>query len=297
MLAPGSDELYVAAHRGLASDLSRNLRFKIGEGRVGSVAQRRVPMTERDFEHEVIADRHPNGKKPQFNFDPAICAPVIFQNRLLGVLTVADLPVVSDQEKQLLMVIAQASAIALNNALSFEQLQDSAAIDGLTKLYNVQYFRERLREEVKRAQRFQHPFSLIIMDLDNFKNYNDTHGHLMGDRLLVQFANVVKKVLRETDLIARYGGDEFIILCPETDKKQGGLAAERIRKVLGDFPFAHRESQPLGLISISAGVATYPEDGLQPEELIKAADESLYEAKRAGRNRVVVTKPIRLKQF
>lgn len=293
----GTDMLAAVSSRGLSAEQGRVLKYRIGEGKVGCVAQRRVPMMDREFELELMASRSQIDKAAYAFFDPVVCAPITFQNRLLGVLAAADVPGLSDEDKQLLMTIAQASAIALSNAMSFEQLQDVASVDGLTKLYNIQNFRERLREEVKRAQRFQHPFSIIIFDIDHFKNYNDSHGHPMGDRLLVQFATVVKKTLRETDLLARYGGDEFIILCPETEKKQGGLAAERIRKLVNDFPFPHRETQPLGLVSISAGVATCPEDGLQPDELIKAADESLYEAKRGGRNRIVVCKPIRLREI
>ncbi len=293
----GTDMLVAVSARGLSAEQGRALKYRVGEGKVGCVAQRRVPMMDREFELELMASRSQIDKAAYVFFDPVVCAPITFQNRLLGVLAAADVPGLSDEDKQLLMTIAQASAIALSNAMSFEQLQDVASVDGLTKLYNIQNFRERLREEVKRAQRFQHPFSIIIFDIDHFKNYNDTHGHPMGDRLLVQFATVVKKTLRETDLLARYGGDEFIILCPETEKKQGGLAAERIRKLVNDFPFPHRETQPLGLVSISAGVATCPEDGLQPDELIKAADESLYEAKRGGRNRIVVCKPIRLREI
>ncbi len=297
LLPKGSDELQMVIQKGLPADQVRDMRYKINEGKVGIVAHRRVPMMEREFEMEANIGKSQIEKRAYGFFNPKICAPITFQAKLLGVLAVADLPTVTDVEKQLLMAIAQTSAIALNNAMSFEQLQDFASIDGLTKLYNVQFYRERLREEVRRAQRFQHPFSIIIIDLDNFKDYNDKHGHLMGDRLLLQFADVVKKTLRETDLLARYGGDEFIILCPETDKKHGEQAAERIRKLVGDFPFAHRETQPLRIVSISAGVATYPEDGLHPEELIRSADEALYEAKRSGRNRVVVCKPIRLKEL
>jgi len=293
----GTDLLGAAAWRGLSAEQARLLKYRIGEGKVGCVAQRRVPMMDREFEFELATSRSQIEKASYPFFDPVVCAPITFQNRLLGVLAAGDVPGLSDEDKQLLMAIAQASAIALSNAMSFEQLQDVASVDGLTKLYNIQNFRERLREEVKRAQRFQHPFSIIIIDIDHFKNYNDVHGHPMGDRLLIQFSTVVKKTLRETDLLARYGGDEFIILCPETDKKQGGQTAERIRKLVSDFPFPHRETQPLGLVSISAGVATCPEDGLQPDELIKASDEVLYDAKRAGRNRIIVCKPIRLREI
>lgn len=296
-LQKGTDELTLVSHKGLPSEASRELKYKVGEGKVGCVAMRRVPMMDREFELEANISRAQIDKKQYSFFDPNICAPIVFQTKLLGVIAAADVPGVSEAEKQLLMAIAQASAIALNNAMSFEQLQDFASVDGLTKLYNVQFFRERLREEVKRAQRFQHPFSVIIMDVDNFKNYNDTHGHLMGDRLLVQFASIIKKALRETDLVSRYGGDEFIILCPETDKQHGEAASERMRKLLEEFPFPHRTTQPLGLISISVGVSTYPEDGLHPEELIKSADEALYNAKRLGRNRVIASKPVRLKEL
>jgi diguanylate cyclase (GGDEF)-like protein len=126
-----------------------------------------------------------------------------------------------------------------------------------------------------------------MFDLDNFKNYNDTNGHLAGDRLLAELAGILKREVRVEDLVARFGGEEFIILLRDAGLESAYETAERIRVAVETHPFEHREKQPLGFISISGGVATLPQHGVEMEELIEAADEALYEGKKAGRNRIV----------
>lgn len=169
--------------------------------------------------------------------------------------------------------------------------------DGLTRIYNHRYFQERLRQEVSQAKRQKSFVSLILMDVDHFKNYNDTHGHPAGDELLRRLAEVLNKhqgseggspvTKRETDIVARYGGEEFVMILPFTPHEGAKVKAERIREAVAAFPFSHREEQPLGFISLSIGVATFPDHAKTPAELIEQADRALYAAKRGGRNRVV----------
>jgi diguanylate cyclase (GGDEF)-like protein len=166
-------------------------------------------------------------------------------------------------------------------------LEDLAKHDGLTGLLNNRSFREALDLEVSRAQRYKHPFSVVFMDLDNFKKYNDTHGHLAGDDLLKDLARLFKSNSRAVTVLARYGGEEFVALAPETPKEGAVIYAERLRHEVERHPFAGRESQPLGMVTISAGVATFPEDGTDGATLINNADRALYEAKENGRNRVI----------
>jgi len=167
-----------------------------------------------------------------------------------------------------------------------QKLEALSTTDEMTQIANFRFFKQRLEEEHHRAIRFSHPYSLIFFDLDYFKGYNDRNGHPAGDRLLKEFATLLKAQARETDLLARYGGEEFVILATETPHAGSMTFAERIRETVAKHPFPHGESQPLGFISVSGGVATYPDHGKTTEEVIQAADEALYASKKAGRNRV-----------
>ncbi|NIS73806.1 MAG: diguanylate cyclase [Deltaproteobacteria bacterium] len=176
----------------------------------------------------------------------------------------------------------------MGNKKELERLNDTlremASRDGLTGLYNHRIFYEFLMKELRRSNRHGRVFSLLFMDVDFFKRYNDTNGHLEGDKLLRSLAEILTKRLRKTDLIARYGGEEFIVLLPETDKDGARVAAEDVRKLMEDHPFEGRETQPQGRVTISIGIASFPDDGSDSESLVKSADEALYRAKQRGRN-------------
>ncbi len=167
------------------------------------------------------------------------------------------------------------------------KLQKLAVTDGLTGLYNHRYFQEKWQEEVRRARRYDEPLSLLMIDLDEFKNYNDSLGHPQGDVLLHDVASHLEQSFREVDFVARYGGEEFVIILPSTSKGAAHPIAERIRKSLEDTPFPFRDVQPSGRVTASFGIAAWPEDGVHPWELLERADRALYAAKRTGRNRVV----------
>lgn len=161
-----------------------------------------------------------------------------------------------------------------------------AITDGLTGLYNHRHFYDRLEEEMERAIRYRRPLSLMIMDLDNFKHYNDSQGHLAGDGVLKGVARCISSSLREVDIVARYGGEEFAIILPEIDGAGASTLAERVRGAVEAHPFRQKEVQPGGSITISIGIATYPHDTDDFRELIDMADRALYVAKEGGRNRV-----------
>jgi diguanylate cyclase (GGDEF)-like protein len=168
-------------------------------------------------------------------------------------------------------------------------LKEMAIRDGLTGLYNHRYFHEALSMELLRSQRHDHIFSLLFMDLDKFKQYNDSHGHPEGDNLLRTFVQIVKSHLRGSDVIARYGGEEFVIILPETRKDLAVKVAESIRGEVADYPFLGRETQPFGMVTVSIGISTFPEDGSDASSLLRCADRALYGAKQRGRNLVVTT--------
>ncbi len=168
-----------------------------------------------------------------------------------------------------------------------ERWRKLAVSDGLTGLYNHRYFQERWRREVQRARRYHETLSLMIIDVDNFKNFNDTMGHPQGDVLLKELSTLLTRSVREVDLVARYGGEEFVIVLPKTPRMDAVVLAQRVRSFVAQHPFRHRDVQPGGRLTISVGVSAFPDDGGDASEVIIAADKALYRAKHAGRDRVM----------
>ncbi len=165
-------------------------------------------------------------------------------------------------------------------------LKDLAIRDGLTNLFNHRYFQETLSKEIGRCERYGTPFSLIFLDVDNFKLFNDNNGHVQGDNLLKQLASLIMNNIRNLDCAARYGGEEFVIILPETEKQHAVDTANKIRLAIYEHHFEGQETQPGGHVSVSMGVAVHPDDGAQTADLLKHADAALYQAKKAGKNRV-----------
>jgi len=157
--------------------------------------------------------------------------------------------------------------------------------DGLTNLYNHRFFREQLEREMNKG-----PLSIVMFDADNFKGYNDTHGHLKGDEVLRQMAEVLESTVRDTDIVARYGGDEFFVILPDTDKSSAAKFAQRCVRLIAEYHFEGEELIPSGKITISAGVASYPDDATNSALLIDNADNACYRAKETGKNGVYICK-------
>jgi diguanylate cyclase (GGDEF)-like protein len=162
-----------------------------------------------------------------------------------------------------------------------------AITDGLTRLYNIGFFRKRLEGELERAGVIGDVVSVAMFDVDNFKHLNDTQGHQAGDHVLTEIAAILREAGRRGDIVARYGGEEFIFLLYGASTEEAVAFADAIRRRIEDHPFPNREKQPLGRVTVSCGVATFPRDGNTPRVVIETADGNLYVAKRSGRNRVV----------
>jgi diguanylate cyclase (GGDEF)-like protein len=169
-----------------------------------------------------------------------------------------------------------------------KQTQELSITDGLTGLYNQMHFFELINLETKKSQRHKLSYTLIMFDVDHFKNYNDHNGHLRGSETLKNIGTIMKNKFRASDLLAKYGGDEFVIILPQTDKVGAYLAAERLRESVEKQVFPGAETQPLKKLTISIGLATYPEHGLSDEEILNRADKALYFAKDSGRNRTII---------
>jgi len=187
-------------------------------------------------------------------------------------------------EKKLISIIAEQSVIAINNAVLHKKIKNLSITDGLTSLYCYRFFQEKLDDELVRARRYQEPLGLIMMDIDGFKEVNDIWGHQTGDRVLKQIAEILKEICREVDIISRYGGEEFAILLPETDKEGTFYLAERIRRAIKNFEFTSLSNETIKL-TVSCGVASFPDSAKDKEKLIKKADDALYKAKNEGKNK------------
>jgi|SRR5579884_1693339 len=191
----------------------------------------------------------------------------------------------SSEDQDTLMTLCVNAAVAIDNARFLEETQRRAVTDSLTGLYNHREFQRRLNEEVDRASRYGKEFSIMMVDIDHFKIFNDTYGHPVGDAILKEIVRVIQRCIRNVDFPARYGGEEFTIILPETIGEYAIKVAERIRRTISETAFTTPSGHQAHL-SVSIGIASFPLDGSRREELIIAADQALYFAKRDGRNRV-----------
>jgi len=182
-----------------------------------------------------------------------------------------------------LMAALEPGAIALDNAMRMQRAEALSVTDDLTQLYNSRYLSQVLRRETKRASRNGRPLSLLFIDLDGFKSINDSHGHLFGSRALVEAASVIRASARETDIVARFGGDEFALVLPDTGSDGAHFVGERIREKIAAWSFLRGEGLSIAL-TVSVGVATLPDVAASAEQLIQAADKAMYAVKDHGKN-------------
>ena len=211
--------------------------------------------------------------------------PLVAKGQSIGLVELFSVSAIvwKDDLLKLARTMANEAAMALENARLYEEARKLADRDPLTGFYNHRFLHERLGEEVVRTQRARRPLSVLMLDLDDFKLVNDTFGHLFGDRVLTWTAELIRSTLRASDVPARYGGDEFAFILPETDAPEAHRAAERILAAFRDHDFKGEQRGPVP-IGVSIGVATYPADGRTATALIAAADLALYQVKREGGN-------------
>ncbi len=218
----------------------------------------------------------------------AICLPVRSKGKILGVLELINRKSGGEftrQELQHMTRFTDYAALIIERSILYEKMQELVVTDDLTKLFNTRYMMRTIGTEVLRSNRYNTSVSLIFMDIDHFKAVNDNFGHLVGSRLLVEMGQLLIKHLRELDIVTRYGGDEFVIILPQTPPQKAAKTAERIRQTVQDHVFLKKEGYNLRLTA-SFGVASYPESAHSQEELIRLADESMYKVKRRTRNGV-----------
>jgi len=255
-------------------------RVRVREGVVGWAAIRQMAITSFEFESmEVPSD--PVYGVPEFS----LCLPVVDGQRTLGAILVGPTERELPRGREIGRTIALITAVTIAHTQTLKQQEQLAKTDGLTGLLNRTHLLKQLDAMI--AQPNLHPrISLFLFDVDHFKHYNDANGHLAGDELLRRLAGVLKENIREGELVGRYGGEEFLMVMPGVVGDDAYLAADRIRKLIQEHAFDHREKQPLGDVTVSGGVATWPIHGTSSAEVLHHADLALYEAKRAGRNQV-----------
>jgi diguanylate cyclase (GGDEF)-like protein len=219
--------------------------------------------------------------------------PLIAQDEPLGTLTLAanEPNVFTDTIRRTLQVLTNQMATSISNARMVRKLKEMATTDGLTGLLNHRVFQDELERKLKSAERFSHPLSVIITDLDKFKHVNDTYGHPVGDVVLKGFSGVLSGAMRETDIVSRYGGEEFAIVCEQTDADGALRLANRIREEMEAMVF----QSDIGTFQVtcSLGIATFPKHAKDKQAIVEAADQALYLAKEKGRNRVEVSRALR----
>jgi diguanylate cyclase (GGDEF)-like protein len=283
----GSDELETKIVFGLKEGQEgvqphSTVKIKSGEGVAGTVLKTGNSIIVNEGHKDPLFKSYDNNLEFERTISNLISVPLKIKDRVTGVINGVNKlnsEPFTEEDQRLLEALAQQAAMAVEHA----RLYELAITDGLTKLFIHRYFQARLEEEMVRAKRYHTACSLILFDIDHFKKFNDTYGHQQGDVVLIEVAKLTKQTVRETvDIPARYGGEEFAIILPETDAKGAHLVAERLRKTVEAYDFPGQEKALK--VTISLGVATFPDHASVKSVLIKKADMALYECKGRGRN-------------
>lgn len=286
LLDHATSELVVEARRSVDDVVHEKMRFKKGEGISGMVLERGSLLVE-DIEKDP---RIRQVNRPRYRTKSFVSVPIKIEDRLLGVLNLSCKikgGVFNADDLNLIESFINNSVIAIERSILYketEDLQKLSITDHLTGIYNRRYLNQRLSEEITRYNRYKNPFSFMMLDLDKFKEYNDTFGHVAGDNLLKKLAHVMDKALRTIDIAARFGGDEFVSILPQTPKTDAIQISNRLKEKIDIALREHNIEMPL---SFSMGLATFPDDASSIMELIEKTDQALYLAKKGGGNRIV----------
>ncbi len=223
-----------------------------------------------------------------------VIAPLKARDIVIGVIFADNIyskrPITKD-DIRILTMFANHAGLAIENSKLYEQTLHLSQTDSLTGIFNHGRFQQLLEEEVTLSKEKDTPLSLLLIDIDNFKNYNDSLGHPAGDEAIKSISNLIKNSCRKIDIAARYGGEEFTVILPETNKDNARIIAERLRKNIVDYPFKNKEIQPQGALTVSIGISTLPEDADEKQGLIEKADLALFSAKKKRKNQVVNYSP------
>jgi len=286
LLDEHQERLVVKAAFGLPEAEEDRLTLRLGEGISGLVAQTGQAMRVPDIRAEPRCLEQEVFRLQRGSF---ICVPLRLKGReVIGVLNAhkPEPQSFGPGDLDLFQGVANQVAVALENAQLYQRTKELSARDDLTGLFNRRHFFETLEKEVQRVRRYRRTFSLLLLDLDDFKGYNDTYGHLQGDEALKALARLLLANTRRADVVARFGGEEFVVLLPETTAPGATVAAEKIRAAVEQHPFPGRDTQPGGRLTVTLGVATCPEDAEDALAVVDLAERAMYLGKEQGGNRV-----------
>ena len=287
LLDEGSHEFYYTVAVGKGCDSVNALRLKSGESLARWVIQEGEALVIADVNRDPRIDP---SSKDEFFLEPCsvVCMPVRTGGRTLGLMQLVNSDMqIYHRGEMLLQALADYAAIAIENARSMQRIQELSITDDCTGLYNARHLFTVLSEEVPRSQRFGYEFSVLFLDLDHFKKVNDDYGHLAGSRLLGQVGRCLREKLRLVDAGFRYGGDEFVVLLPQTSKEAAIFVARRLMAAFRHAQWLAEQGISL-TVSASIGIATYPQDGATAQDVVQRADELMYQVKQAGRNNIAV---------
>ncbi len=284
-----SGELRFEIAVGRGSTKLKGMTIKSGEGVAGWVAREKKPLLITDVSKDARFSKRVDSIT-RYKTRSIICVPLIAKDKCLGVIELINRPRTKEfTEEDLLLLTALAgySAIAIENALYFKKIHELTITDDLSHLYNSRHLHNCLDNEIERARRFKSSLSMIFIDLDYFKLVNDKHGHHYGSKLLKEVAKLINGSIRTIDMAFRYGGDEFIILMPETNKRSARVVAKKLRDVIKEHTFLAEDGINHKLTA-SFGVAAYPRDTKNKTDLLNLADNAMYKVKNKSRDGVAV---------
>ena len=262
---------------------SGKIALPLGKGLIGTAAKDGMILTREYFNRKYLDDDEP----PKMSRKLWMAAPILFKKQILGVIAVGETLRPTGTEKDLLGIVAQIAGVVLYHQSFLLRARQNADTDVLTGLHNRRYFYRMSRRLVEKATQEHSPISLLLIDLDHFKQYNDTNGHDEGDRLLIEFGGLLRGCAPEDAVVARYGGEEFIVMLPGVPTEEAYRYGDYLRQTVQNHAFPHLDTQPFGFISISGGVASFPNHGRSIQDVIRLADSAMYKAKQSGRNRVL----------
>ena len=286
-----SNELALEAALGAGPESETPIRVKLGESIAGSVLLSGAPLVVRDVDSD---SRIPRDRPGSYKTKSFISYPITLGMRKVGVINLTDrtdgVPY-ENEDLMMLEMVAPHLALIIDRtewAKKAETFQQMSLTDPLTGLPNRRYLQDRLFEEVERSKRYNTPLSFMIIDVDRFKSYNDIYGHTNADRVLVKTAQLLRGSIRAIDMSARFAGDEFCIVLPETELGDAARIAERLRKTISETEYTTEQGQRMGQVTISTGISSFSGSRQSPLAIVETADRALYQAKTLGRNCVAV---------
>lgn len=290
----GSSDYTLVVGAGFPPDWPGKVRIHSDEGILGMALQKKMVVSMTD--PHSSSGRRPSRSSLEDSMEaaPDFVAPVLGVSGTLGALVVAGCPFPLEEERIYVSMLADLLSMALQNAIHLDPSRDGKWVDQLTGGTNRLYFQQRFESEIRRTGNYRHALALFMFDIDEFKKINDTYGHQAGDVVIKKMAELVRKNTRSSDLVGRYGGDEFMVLITSTTEEQAAAIADKLRELIATTDIAIPGTEVPVRITVSGGLAMFPTHGQSTIELFRAADEALYESKHQGRNRILVATSVGL---